>query len=342
MRGRLRTALILVLAAALVGWFVRQADLTEVWREIRSARADLLVAALVSMIGNMAIRAARWQYLLRPLGATRFSNAFRTTTIGFAVSFLLPARAGEFVRPYLMARREQLSATGAFATIVLERVLDLITVLLMFGSFVVLFDPGVASLSPGAYRSIKVGGALVAATALVSLGALIVFAGNPERLAVVALKVERVLPARAAQDASRIVRRFGEGLAIAREPSRLLMALVMSLPLWLSIAFGIWAVCHAFAIDVPFTGSFLILALLVVGVAVPTPGAIGGFHEAFRIGATTFFGAPNDRAVGAGLALHALSFVPVTILGLFFTTQDGLSLLRMGRLAGLAAEGEQD
>jgi uncharacterized protein (TIRG00374 family) len=340
--GRLRNALIIVLAVALLGWFVRQADLVEVWREIRSARVDLIVVALISMIANMAIRAVRWQYLLRPLGRTHFWNAFRTTTIGFAVSFLLPARAGEFVRPYLMARREKLSATGAFATIVLERVLDLVTVLLMFGSFVVLFDPGVEAVSAATYHAIKIGGAVVGITAAVSLAALIAFAGNPEGLSRVALNIERVLPARIAQFVARLVKLFGEGLAVAREPRRLLIALALSLPLWLSVAFGIWIVCHAFHIDVPFTGSFLIVALLVVGVAVPTPGAIGGFHEAFRIGATAFFGAPNDRAVGAGLALHALSFVPVTILGLFFTTQDGLSLLRMSSLAGLATEGKQD
>ena len=56
----------------------------------------------------------------------------------------------------------------------------------------------------------------------------------------------------------------------------------------------------------PFTGSFLIMALLVVGVAVPTPGAVGGFHAAFRLGATTFFGAPDDAAVGAAIVLHAV------------------------------------
>ena len=67
----------------------------------------------------------------------------------------------------------------------------------------------------------------------------------------------------------------------------------------------------AFRLAVPFTGSFLLIALLVVGVAVPTPGAVGGFHEAFRLGATAFFGAPDDAAVGAAIVLHAFSIVPV-------------------------------
>ncbi len=68
----------------------------------------------------------------------------------------------------------------------------------------------------------------------------------------------------------------------------------------------------------PFTGAWLMLAPLVVGVAVPTPGGVGGFHEAYRFGATAFFGADNDTAVGAAIVLHAISVVPVTIVGLLF------------------------
>ena len=65
----------------------------------------------------------------------------------------------------------------------------------------------------------------------------------------------------------------------------------------------------------PPSGSLLLIALLVVGVAVPTPGAVGGFHEAYRIGATSFFGADNDHAVGAAIVLHAVGFVPTLLRG---------------------------
>jgi uncharacterized membrane protein YbhN (UPF0104 family) len=89
---------------------------------------------------------------------------------------------------------------------------------------------------------------------------------------------------------------------------------------------------------VPFTGSFLLMALLVIGVAVPTPGAIGGFHEMFRLGATTFYGAPDDAAVGAAIVLHAFSIGPSLILGLFFAAQAGVSMAGMQRLADQAEE----
>ncbi len=87
----------------------------------------------------------------------------------------------------------------------------------------------------------------------------------------------------------------------------------------------------------PLTGAWLMLAPLVVGVAVPTPGGVGGFHEAFRIGATAFFGADNDAAVAAAIVLHAVSFGPVVVAGLWFAVQDGLKL---GGLGQLAARGE--
>src|SRR6185369_9582318 len=112
-----------------------------------------------------------------------------------------------------------------------------------------------------------------------------------------------------------------------------ILALAWSFPLWLTIGFRIWATAVAFRLAVPFTGSFLLMSILVVGVAVPTPGAIGGFHEAFRIGATMFYGAPDTAAVGAALVLHAISVGPSLVLGLVFAAQAGLNMAGMRRLA---------
>src|SRR5919201_346637 len=145
MRSRIRTVLVLLLTAGLVVLFLRNANLSQVWREMATARYGLIVLATVITLGYYALRAFRWQYLLIPIGPTRFSTAYRTTVIGFAANFLLPARAGEVLRPYLLARREGLSATAAFATIILERLLDTAIVLILFAAFVLLSDPGVAA-----------------------------------------------------------------------------------------------------------------------------------------------------------------------------------------------------
>ena len=133
--------------------------------------------------------------------------------------------------------------------------------------------------------------------------------------------------------------KFAEGLAVVRTPKRLALALLLSFPLWLSIGLGIWAVTRAFGIDMPFTGSFLLIALLIVGVSVPTPGGVGGFEAAVQIGLTSFYAVPNDRAVGAALVLHAVSLLPTIVLGFLFVLQDGLGFGAMRNLAHAAAEG---
>lgn len=341
MRTFARNASITALALGLLALFFRNAHLDQVWGEITRAEVWLLIVALGTMLLNLVLRAVRWQYLLAPVGQVRFRNAFRTTAIGFAASFVLPVRAGEVLRPYLLARREGFSATAAFATIVIERFIDTVTVVLLLGAVVLLFDPGVAVQGRAIYRAVQIGAAAVGGVALAGLGVMFVAAGRGGALAGAAMELERILPGGIAHKLASFVRMFAEGLAIVREPRVLLVALALSVPLWLSIGVGIWAVAVAFHIDVPFSGSFLLVALLVVGVAVPTPGGVGGFHEAFRLGATAFYGTPNDRAVGAALVLHAMSFLPATALGLWFVMQDGLNLTGMRKLASLAAtEGE--
>jgi uncharacterized protein (TIRG00374 family) len=302
-----------------------------VWSSVKSARMDYLVLGLVVTSITFLIRAERWQYLLGPLGATRFWVVFRATVIGFAASAVLPARAGEVIRPYFLARREGLSATAAFATILVERILDLVAVLLLLAAFLAFFDPGLESRDTTVFQAIRFGGLLMAPIAVGALAVMFFMAGHPDRLHAWLLKAEAVLPAKIAAMIARFAKTFAEGFAVVRRPERLVAALAWSLALWVSIAAGIWAVSVAFGIDMPFTGAWLMLAPLVVGVAVPTPGGVGGFHEAYRIGATAFFGADNNSAVGAAIVLHAISIGPVTIAGLIFTLQDGLKLGGMAR-----------
>lgn len=333
MSRHLRTALLVACTLGLLALFLHQANLREVWAEIRSADGWMLLLALAATGLTYILRAWRWQKMLEPIGSARFATALRTTVIGFAANALLPARAGEVLRPYLLARREGLSATSTFATIIVERLLDLVAVLALFGAFVFFFDPGMTTADGAVYRAVQVGGLSAAAAAGVVLVLFFVLAGHPERLGRAAGRIERVLPARLARAVERLVETFASGLAVMRQPRALAVALVMSAPLWLSISAGIWFVAQAFHITMPFTGSFLIVALLTVGVAVPTPGAVGGFHYAFRVGATVFYGVPNERAVGAAIVLHAISFVPVTVAGLILMVQDGLSFARVRSMA---------
>jgi len=343
MRSYVRSVVVLAVAVALVALFLRNVDLWRVASDIVRARPEWLAISLGTMFVNLALRSLRWQYLLEPLGATTFVDAFKATAVGFAANSLLPARAGEVIRPYFLARHaksaSQMSATGAFATIILERLLDVLTVVGMLASYVFFLGHEVGRANPTAFLGLKWAVATVTAGSAAALLVLFVLAGNPEKLRLTMERLERVLPSTLAGLIARIAEKFARGLGAIRRPGRLIGALAWSVPLWLSIAAGIWAVAVAFQIDLSFTGTFLVVALLVLGVAVPTPGAVGGFHAAFRYGVVAFFGAPDDAAVGAAIVLHIFSIGPALLLGLFFAAQEGLNVGGMRRLTDQAEQG---
>jgi len=337
---RLRTILITLLTIGLLAWFLKNASLSDIWMHVRSARTDLLVLSFIFVLLTYWARSVRWQYLLAPIGNTHFRTVFRATVIGFAALSLLPARVGDVLRPYLLARQEGLPMSATFATVIMERVLDLITVLALLALYVWGFS-GAGALPAPFLRPVEVSAAVAAAVALVLLVLMWILATHPERIGALAGMAARVLPGRVSHRIEEVVSVFSGGFAAAREPRALVMAIVWSFATWLAIAGEAWAVTVAFGIKMPFEGTFLLQGLLVIGVAVPTPGGVGSYHAAYRWGVTHFFGAQNDQAIAGAIVTHAISFVPVVLLGLVFMAQDNLSVGRLKDLAGAAREKER-
>ena len=119
-----------------------------------------------------------------------------------------------------------------------------------------------------------------------------------------------------------------------RQPRRMLIALVLSVPLWLAIATGIWLTSQAFHITFPFQASFLVTTVLVVGVAVPTPGAVGGFHLAYQFAAVVLLrGAGRIGPPARRSCCTRFRLCPVTLLGIYFMARDGLTLAGAQRMA---------
>jgi uncharacterized protein (TIRG00374 family) len=308
-----------LLTLALVYLFLRSINLREAWQATLDARVEWIVAAIGASLLTYLLRSWRWQVLLEPIGRVSFRTSFRATVMGFAANLLLPARAGEFLRAYVIARHEQVSAPAAFATVIVERLLDLVTVLFLFACGILFSGVDVG-------RPIEVAGWVAAAGATGGLGVLFVLAGHPERVGRIADRLSARLPAAAARLVGQLARTLAEGLKVMRSPRHFAVALAWSVPVWLSIALGIAFTTWAFDLRMTFIGSFLVVGYLTVGVTVPTPGSAGGFHYFYALALTQFFAAPQSAAGAAAIVLHLVSFVPVTILGMIYMWQDGLTL----------------
>ncbi|WP_291984403.1 lysylphosphatidylglycerol synthase transmembrane domain-containing protein [Luteitalea sp.] len=329
MTGYLKHFLILLVTVALIALFLRQADLSAVGRELARAHPSGILLALLASVGTFVFRTFRWQYLLLPIGQVPFGPALRATVIGFGANAMLPGRVGEVLRPYLLARKVHLDPTATFATIVLERALDIITLLILFALSVSLLDAGFAVNDGQMLRAVQFGGLIAAAAALGGLGVAFLFAGHAERVGLVTERLTRRLPARVGRLATKVVAAFGQGFAVLRTPAALALAFGWSVAVWLSIGLTTWAMAWAFALPLTFAGTFTVLMFMAVGVSVPTPGAVGAFHESVRLALTSLYAADNDRAVAYAVALHALSFIPVSLATLVFIAREGLTLRRI-------------
>lgn len=323
-----------VLAAVLLALFFRGVDWTTLWTALRSAHPGLLLGVMSLTVVTYVARAWRWGYLLTPLARVPFVDLFSATTVGFMTGLVVP-RAGEVVRPYLVGRRHAIPLPAAFASIILERLVDLFTVLLLFGAYLYVLPLPAAQIRGPLLGLLKMGGAVAGLGAVMVLLVLLAFRLRGERAMVVVDRMLAPLPARLSAPVSRAFRAFGEGLAVLQAPVPHLLAIfAQSLALWFCVDLTMYLNNRAFGLELPFHSTFLLIGFLTVGVAVPTPGMVGGFHESYLLALTQAYGVEKGVAAAAGITAHALSNLPVLVLGLLFLGREGLTF---GKVAEMTA-----
>jgi uncharacterized protein (TIRG00374 family) len=310
---RVQAGISLLLAAGLLAFFLSRVPLADIGRQIAAASPGWLAASVVVSLSIFAARALRWTWILRPVARVPFFPAFRTTAIGFAANTVLPARAGEVIRPALLARERGLPFSALLASIVFERILDALSQLLFLG-IALYAGPAGATGALSSARLRWVVAAIAATAAAVALFAVL-WRPATERLLE---RVFRILPERARPIARRIALTFLDGFASLKTPRLALLVAAGSIGMWLVINIQIYCVMRAFDVRLPLTAAFVVTTAGVLGLAVPTPGGVGGYHAAVQFALTDIFHVPVATATGLALVAHAVSFVPISILGFAF------------------------
>lgn len=315
---------VLLLSVVLLAFFFRGTDVASIRDALLSASPKLIAAAIALTMVTYALRALRWQGLMVPIGTASFANCFATTVLGFTVNFLVPGgRVGEIARPYLLAKRESFPVSSTLATVLLERVLDLVTVVLLMG-FALLFGD-LSRQRSDAVASVRVGGVLGFGGAVAALLVMAFFARYPGRALEICKWMFRVLPAMWQDSANRMAATFATGLRVLVDGAGLFKAAALSILLWLNIAVGVWLGARALGAYFAYTSTFVVIGFLTVGVAVPTPGGIGGYHVMSALAMTSLLGIDASVAKAVALVNHAISFLPVTFIGIILFAKAGLS-----------------
>jgi uncharacterized protein (TIRG00374 family) len=128
-----RIGFTIVISLVFLGFAVSGVDWNEALAAMARAQYLYCIPMTIGAVWQLYIRAQRWQILLRPIGTPEMKTLVAATNIGFMANFVLPLRAGEVIRPVLVSRQEKQPLGGILATIVLERVFDVIAILTLFG-----------------------------------------------------------------------------------------------------------------------------------------------------------------------------------------------------------------
>jgi uncharacterized protein (TIRG00374 family) len=349
MRSSSRKLLLVVLGLAVLGFiiyrssgFINLADFSgaKLWLVARNANPYYLVLSLVAIYACYALRALRWQVLQSNLGRASFWVIYKLTLAGFAAVFLL-GRAGEPIRPLLLARREKLPVADMFGVYVLERLFDTASTAVIAGLGLVLFQARVQNGTE------PVGSSRALATAAKTTGSFLFVGVLAAIVVLVYLRLhgtallERRLHGWRAQHGWRskvagIILGFARGVQTIRTWCELALAVFYSAVHWVGVAFIYVWISHSLGGKLATIGlgdALLVLAFTAVGSAVQLPGVGGGSQLACFLAFTTIFGVEKEPAAAAAILIWLITFAGCSLAGVPLLIHEGMSLGELRRMA---------
>jgi uncharacterized protein (TIRG00374 family) len=277
----------------------RGTDWGHVGTVLAGTRPGWVVATVLVSLATVYVRAQRWRVLLRPLGDVPLYPALSATAIGFGASAVLPFRIGEIVRPALLGRRTKIGISGAFSSVVLERLFDMLLVIACF------LLVSVAYPVPNEQRLAAL---TLAALAAIGLGVLLVMHRNRPRAEALIGRALGWLPGRIGRGLAPVTSSFLNGLGGLSDLPTVLTVLAYSAYLWGIIMLTFLFSFLALDIRVPLVAASL-TTVVVVAAAVFLPQA-PGFVGTWQLGCVTalsLFGVTNIGAASIFLARENLS-----------------------------------
>jgi uncharacterized membrane protein YbhN (UPF0104 family) len=307
-RIRLRRAAIwvgLLVSAAFAYLAVRNAHVDEVWSALKSSDYEWVLPALAVMTVAFFVRALRWQMLFASARRPPFRRTASALYVAYLFNNILPARAGEAARILALNRRAQTPIAEASGTVLVERTLDLLSLLLLL--FVTL--PWLPELSWILAAGFFAGALLLAIAATVV--ALALFREQPFAFAARHLGRLPILSGGRLKDAPT---NLLHGLLGLRSLSTGLVGLALTTASWLVLAVGFWLVTVAFDLGVSFLAGLLVVIAVGLGMILPSSPAALGVFEGATVLALAAYGIPDSEAVSYALVLHALNALPFLVL----------------------------
>ena len=293
---------------------------SDLWTTLGDVDLRFLGGAVLLFVISVLIRTWRWQLLVRPVKPTGFHLLFAVLNIGYMANNLLPFRLGELIRAHLLGKEAGISRVSALATVIVERVLDMLGLLLLICLTLLLFR-----FPAGTIRAdVTIGLGVMVLLLLILLLSSIFLRRTTRRLV---FAVTEILSRRWRKKILKVTDAFLDGLEILRSAGHYFSLFSSSVLMW-GCYLGIsWLTFYAFGLNsssYPQLQGNLILASLVVltlssiGMAIPSaPGAVGTYHASTQL-ALSFFAVPGRIAIPFAIILHLTSYIILCLFGFYY------------------------
>ncbi len=337
-RKYLEFAGLLLLAVLIIWWLGRGLDWPKVKLSVQNSDWRLIVLAIVFVLLGYLWRALRWRAFLAPLAKASLREVWIATTVGFG-AVLVFGRIAEVVRPAVLPMRDKrVRPAASFVTIMVERLYDMMAVVLFFAVNLLWFRPA-AGTAADFSRARTVGWLLVAF--LGSAIALLIWFKRRHQ-SVVGWLDKRItvtlgLRGRLKRALLSTLEQLATALSVLSDVRQLAISIGWTVLLWVSVALGNLFVFRAFGLPFGMSQVLFVLGWSMVGSAVPTPGGAAGAFHAATGAALVLLGVGRDQAAAIAIILHLVDFAPAALFGLFYFLRGDINVARLRSLTSTTA-----
>ena len=317
---------VIALTVLFLWLFLKNANLSQVGAILRATSVRWVLAGFLMNYGALMLRTVRWRTILDPDDPPPFYATFFANAVGYMFSIILPIRASDVARPVLLSRRTSHRFSGALGTMLIERMLDLTSILTLFVFFAFRrwnefsHDPDIA-----AWFYIVRAGAVAAAIALGMLTFFVIglyfFRDTIRRMHE---GLGRLLPQRFREPWMNFFDSFIDALELTKHRAAFARVVLCTMGIWFCLNAEFWLATRAVNHPLPFDSSFFVTGVTTIGLAIPTPGGIGGFHKACQLVLTRFYRFDINSSVAVAVIFHLIGTLPVLVTGLLLFAKEGL------------------
>lgn len=274
-----------------------------------------LLPCIVMYTLAFVFRAHRWKFLFLPIKKFTAKQLFSSLLMGFAANNVFPMRFGEIVRAYIVGKKHNVSKSSSLATIVLERIMDSVGVLILL----VLSIPFLPVFPSWVKKTIFIA-IILAISVFIAAGILITkkhFVDILKRVPFIRYELKEQIVHK--------IKKFIIGFEVIKDIKNFLIIIFLSVCVWVCETFNLYFLVKIVGLDLSFFALVFVVFVTIIGVMIPAaPGSLGTFEAAFVVG-MLFFKIPKETAFAAALISHAIGGFYVMSLGIYYFFKEGIS-----------------